>query len=85
MACFMSLSTAKVISGVRSIRTRSGAPCVICSIRHATRAAGRQQFEALDLAQYRFQAFCQDRFVAIKKNSRHSSPPLQKTTFNRST
>ena len=36
MACFISLSTAKVISGVRSIRTRSGAPWATWSITPAT-------------------------------------------------
>jgi hypothetical protein len=36
MACFMSLSTAKEISGVKSIRTRSGEPIDICSIRLLT-------------------------------------------------
>ena len=35
------------------------------------RIAGRQQFETLDLAQYGFEAFRQDGFVTIKKNSRH--------------
>jgi hypothetical protein len=35
MACFMSLSTAKVISAVRSMSTRSGVPLVIWSIREA--------------------------------------------------
>jgi hypothetical protein len=35
------------------------------------RAAGRQQLEALDLPQYRLQAFRQNGFIAIKKNPRH--------------
>ena len=36
VACFISVSTAKVISGDKSIRTRSGAPCASCSMRQAT-------------------------------------------------
>jgi hypothetical protein len=34
-------------------------------------AAGGQQLEALDLPEYRLQAFRQNGFIAIKKNPRH--------------
>ena len=37
----------------------------------------REEFEAVHLAQHRFQAFCQNGFVAVKKNSRHFLIPFR--------
>jgi len=57
---------AKVISGVRSIRMRSGAPAVICSIRQATVPHVGTQIEGFGLPQHRFESLRQDGLVTIK-------------------